>query len=67
MKTEKTINLTAYMVEYIDQREPKPRNVHTQTVVLDGGKISAQNQGSGKGAVFTFTLPLEENTDDQTQ
>lgn len=41
MKTEKTINLTAYTVEYIDQREPKPRTVHTQTVVLDGGKISA--------------------------
>lgn len=41
MKTEKTINLTAYVVEYIDQREPKPRTVHAQTVVLDGGKISA--------------------------
>ena len=41
MKTEKTINLTAYTVEYIDQREPKPRTVYTQTVVLDGGKISA--------------------------
>ena len=41
MKTEKTINLTAYVVEYIDQREPKPRTVHTQPVVLDGGKISA--------------------------
>lgn len=41
MKTEKTINLTAYVVEYIDQREPKPRTVRTQTVVLDGGKISA--------------------------
>lgn len=41
MKTEKTINLTAYTVEYIDQREPKPRTVRTQTVVLDGGKISA--------------------------
>ena len=39
MKTEKTINLTAYTVEYIDQREPKPRTVYTQTVVLDGGKI----------------------------
>ena len=34
MKTEKTINLTAYVVEYIDQREPKPRTVCTQTVVL---------------------------------
>lgn len=41
MKTEKTINLTAYMVEYIDQREPKPRTIHAQTVVLDGGKVSA--------------------------
>ena len=41
MKTEKTINMTAYVVEYIDQREPKPRTVHAQTVVLDGGKISA--------------------------
>lgn len=41
MKTEKTINLTAYVVEYIDQREPKPRTVRTETVVLDGGKISA--------------------------
>ena len=44
MKTEKTINLTAYKVEYIDQREPKPRTVHAQTVVLDGGKISALNR-----------------------
>lgn len=44
MKTEKTINLTAYTVEYIDQREPKPRTVYTETVVLDGGKISALNR-----------------------
>ena len=44
MKTEKTINLTAYMVEYIDQREPKPRTVRTETVILDGGKISALNR-----------------------
>ena len=47
MKTEKTINLTAYVVEYIDQREPKPRTVHTQTVVLDGGKISALHRLDG--------------------
>ena len=44
MQTEKIINLTAYTVEYIDQREPKPRTVHAQTVVLDGGKISALNR-----------------------
>ena len=36
-------------------------------VTAHGGTINARNQGSGKGAVFTFTLPLEENTDDQTQ
>lgn len=41
MKTEKTINLTTYTVEYIDPREPKPRTVRNETVVLDGGKISA--------------------------
>lgn len=29
MKTEKTINLTAYTVEYIDQREPEaPHRPH---------------------------------------
>lgn len=36
-------------------------------VTAHGGTIKAQNQENGKGAVFTFTLPLEENTDDQTQ
>lgn len=41
MKFEKTITLTAYEVEYIDQRQPKPRTIHRETVVLDGGKLSA--------------------------
>lgn len=36
-------------------------------VTAHGGTIRAQNQEHGKGAVFTFTLPLEEKTDDQTQ
>ena len=36
-------------------------------VTAHGGTINAHNQEHGKGAVFTFTLPLEENTDDQTQ
>ena len=44
MKIEKRVNLYAFEVEYIDQREPKPRTVHAQTVVLDGGKISALNR-----------------------
>ena len=41
MKFFKTIKLTAYEVEYIDQREPKPRTVKREAVVLDGGRISA--------------------------
>lgn len=41
MKFEKTITLTAYEVEYIDQRQPKPRTIHREAVVLDGGKLSA--------------------------
>lgn len=36
-------------------------------ITAHGGTINAHNQENGKGAVFTFTLPLEENTDDQTQ
>lgn len=41
MKFLKNITLTAYEVEYIDQRQPKPRTVHRETIVLDGGKLSA--------------------------
>lgn len=41
MKFLETIRLTAYEVEYIDQRQTKPRTIHRETVVLDGGKLSA--------------------------
>ena len=41
MKFEKTITLTAYEVEYIDQRQEKPRTVHRGTVVLDGDRLAA--------------------------
>ena len=44
MTFKKTINLTAYEVEYIDQRQEKPRTVQQETVVLDGGRISALNR-----------------------
>ena len=44
MTFKKTINLTAYEVEYIDQRQEKPRTVQKETVVLDGGRISALNR-----------------------
>lgn len=41
MKLEKRITLTAYEVEYVDTREPKPRTVYWELVVLDGGRLSA--------------------------
>lgn len=47
MKIEKRVNLYAFEVEYIDQREVKPRTVRRETVVLDvaaakAGKAVAQ-------------------------
>lgn len=44
MTFKKNINLTAYEVEYIDLRQEKPRTVQQETVVLDGGRISALNR-----------------------
>lgn len=41
MNLEKKINLTAFEVEYIDIREPKPRTIHWGQIVLDGGRLSA--------------------------
>lgn len=41
MKTEKTINLTAYMVEYIDQREPRSPAPSTPDRCAGWRKISA--------------------------
>lgn len=41
MKFEKTINLTAYEVEYIDRREEKPRTVYQETVALDSDLLAA--------------------------
>ena len=41
LKLEKRITLHTFEVEYIDQREPKPRTVHHESCVLDGGRVSA--------------------------
>ena len=41
MKFEKKINLVAFEVWYFDKRQPKPRNNLTDTVILDGGMLSA--------------------------
>ena len=35
MKLEKKISLHAFEVEYIDQREAKPRTLHRESIVLD--------------------------------
>ena len=44
MEFKKNISLTAYEVEYIDLRQEKPRTARRETVVLDGGIISALNR-----------------------
>ena len=41
LRLEKRITLHTFDVEYIDQREPKPRAVHHELCVLDGGHVSA--------------------------
>ena len=41
MKVVKQILLYAYTVEYVDQREPKPRTLHRETVVLDRERVHA--------------------------
>lgn len=41
MKLAKEITLTAYTVEYFDLRQPKPRTPLVDSIVLDGGRISA--------------------------
>ena len=40
MKIEKRVNLYAFEVEYIDQREAKPRTLHRESIVLDGGRMN---------------------------
>lgn len=40
MKLEKKINLHSFEVEYIDQREAKPRTLHRESIVLDGGRMN---------------------------
>lgn len=41
MNLIKTIRLYAYAVSFVDTRQPKPRTEQTETVILDGGRISA--------------------------
>lgn len=41
MKVVKQVLLYAYTVEYIDQREPKPRTLRRETIVLDRERVHA--------------------------
>ena len=41
MKLTKNITLIEYMIDYVDLREPKPREHHRDTIHMDGGRISA--------------------------
>lgn len=41
MKNTKTINMTGYIVEYVDLRQSKPRTVNKEIVVLDADSIRA--------------------------
>lgn len=52
MKFCKDVFLTAFAVSYVDTRQPKPRTVHTETVVLDGGRISALHRLGMKPAGY---------------
>lgn len=54
MKFEKTITMAAYKVEYIDQRQPKPRTVHRELIVLDGGKLPAIERLGLRPAGFNY-------------
>lgn len=41
MKHETSIILYAFGVDYIDPHEPAPQSVHTESIVLDIGSVSA--------------------------
>lgn len=56
LKLEKRITLHTFDVEYIDQREPKPRAVHHELCVLDGGRVSALER-LGQSPGFVSSMP----------
>lgn len=45
MKLEKRINLCLYGVELYDVRQAKPRTPIDDSIVIDGGRISAERAG----------------------
>ena len=57
MKIEKRVNLYAFEVENIDQREAKPRTVRRETVVLDGECPRWNVWASPRKAGFASSMP----------
>lgn len=41
MDLSQKVTLIAYEVDFYDRREPKPRTLHHERVVLNGGRLSA--------------------------
>ncbi len=56
MNLSRSMVLIKYEVQFIDRREHKPRTVHTETVVLDGGRISALHRLGMKPAGYLAGL-----------
>lgn len=56
MKLTKEITLIGYTVEYFDLRQPKPRTMHTETFVLDGGRLNALHRLNRSGHGYIANL-----------
>lgn len=56
MTLTREINLHKFAVTYFDTREPKPRQPHNDTVILDGGRISALRRLGRKEAGYIVEL-----------
>lgn len=56
MNLTKEITLTGYTVEYFDLRQPKPRTMHTETCVLDGGRLNALHRLNKSGHGYIAKL-----------
>jgi hypothetical protein len=56
MNLTRTINLFAFEVIYTDRREEKPRIQHSDTIVLDGGRINALQRIGKKPAGYITGL-----------
>lgn len=56
MNLTKEITLTGYTVEYFDLRQPKPRTMHAEICVLDGGRLNALHRLNKSGHGYIAKL-----------